>query len=81
MNLDGKDFSEWYFVREGLEKGVEAQATGEVTPDGPSGNGAGGTTWRDSRFDCFLSSAEVTTERLARLGSKPVAHCAEEETA
>jgi hypothetical protein len=50
------------FFREGLEKGVEAQATGEVTPDGPRGNGTGGAAWRDSHFDCFLSSAEVTAE-------------------
>jgi hypothetical protein len=56
------------FVREGLEKGVEAQVTGEGTPDVPSGNGTGGMTWRDSRLDCFLSSAEVTAETICPLG-------------
>jgi hypothetical protein len=56
------------FVREGLEKGVEAQLTGERTPDVPNGNGTGGTTSRDSRLDCFLSSAEVTAETICLLG-------------
>jgi hypothetical protein len=51
-----------------LGERVEAQATSEVTPDGPSGNGAGSATWRDSRLDCFLSGAEVTAETTRPLG-------------
>jgi len=60
----GKDLKEWYFVLEGLEKGVEAQVKGKSKPEVPGCVGAGGSTRRDSLLDCCLSKAEVTAETI-----------------
>ena len=64
-NSLGEDLKDWNLVFEGLEKGVEAQLSGdEIKPDVPDGVGIGGTTRSDSRCDCFLSRAEITAETI-----------------
>ena len=50
------------FVREGFEKGVEAQFSGEVEPFLPRSDGGSGSLRRDSLGDCFLRSAESIVE-------------------
>jgi hypothetical protein len=64
-NSLGEDLKDWNLVFEGLEKGVEAQLSGdEIEPDVPDSVGIGGTTRSDSRCDRFLSSAEITAETI-----------------
>ncbi len=55
---------ERYFVIEGLEKGVDAQVTGEGNPLIPCCGAAGCAARRDSREEGFLSNAEVTAETM-----------------
>ena len=68
MNSEGKDLKHWYFVLEGLEKGVEAQLSCELSPLIPGSDGLGGITSSDSCLDCFLSSAEVMAESICSDG-------------
>jgi len=49
-------------VREGFEKGVEAQLIGELDPLVPVLDGARGSRRMDSLGDRFLSSAETTAD-------------------
>ncbi len=65
---EGEDLQHWFFVLEGLEKGVDAQLSCELGPLIPGSDGLGGITSSDSCLDCFLSSAEVTAESICSDG-------------
>jgi hypothetical protein len=60
----GKDLQERNFVMEGLEKGVEAQVTGEIDPLPPGFDAARCVARRDSLEDGCLSNAKVTAEMM-----------------
>jgi hypothetical protein len=64
----GEDLKEWYFVFEGLEKGVDAQLICEHEPLLPGCVGGNGSTSRDSLLHCFLSSAIITVEVICGVG-------------
>ena len=57
-----EDLKDGNFVREGLEKGVEAHLSGEVEPFFPRGDGGSGSLRRHSLDDCFLRRAESIAE-------------------
>ena len=59
---------DWYFVLDGLEKGVEAQVTGVVDPFSPVCVGGGGASSGDAMLDVFMRSAEITDEVSCALG-------------
>jgi hypothetical protein len=58
-----------YFVRDGLEKGVEAQLSSEMAPGSPVGVGAGVSSCSDAALYGFLSKAEVTAETIESVGA------------
>ena len=59
---------EGYLVMEGLEKGIEAQVTGELDPFCPGCGSASCASWRDSLQDGSLSNADVTAETTCFVG-------------
>ena len=61
-NSSAEDLYDWYFVLDGLEKGIEAQFSCEAVPGFPVGIGGGGLTSRDSALHIFLRKAEITEE-------------------
>ena len=63
-----KDRYAWYFVLEGLEKGVEAQCSTVLRPDPPCSLGGGGSTHSDSGGTRFLFSAQSTDETNSSVG-------------
>ena len=68
-NSDKEDLENWHFVRDGFEKGVEAQLSCETAPGAPVGVAAGVSSRSDSTLYGFLSSAEITAEVRERVGA------------
>ena len=58
----------WYFVRDGLEKGVKGHEQTALPSTFPDGIGGLGSTISDSGSDRRLSSAEITAETISSLG-------------
>ena len=61
-NSTEEDLYNWYFVFDGLEKGVQAQEIGVADPFLPVGIGGGGSTSRDATLHILLRRAEITAE-------------------
>ena len=59
---------DWYFVLDGVEKGVEAQVSGEQDPLIPLCVTGSGTASRDSLVDVVRRRAEITEEIIGLLG-------------
>ena len=74
-NSAEEDLYDWYFVLDGLEKGVEAQEIGVVDPFVPVGVGGGGSTSRDSTLHILLRSAEITAEVNCKEGVTSLKDC------